>query len=520
MVLPIAFALMGRSMSEKGRQDQEEALDRQRRRAAEDEQRAAEREERQFRQSERARMMQSRDAVMAAAKPVSPVSGEIPQTAVDDDGNMMPPNPTAGSFKVGDQRFADRASADAAAATENSPDRVGDRVARAMMSTGDFAGAQTLRTGARQERAAQQQEADEAFRRDLFAGMQQGRFDGLATVLTKSSGDGAGGKAQFRAVPSADGKKVALQQFDGGKVVGTVGEFENNDNGLMMAGFMLDRGTKPERKMEHLVGERRFTAERGDRDRDFSLREKDQERRAAHEQRLLANSNRQLALAERAQNASEARASAGPVQAPVWDKDADKFLRERYTFKDANDREAVDGEGMSFSKAIAFGQAQANGGDTTRALGYAFDRDNQLRAAATDQKGNYDQAKHSALRREYMNRLQNGSPPVPVSAPPVAPAAPTARPQAVAAAPAVVDSGLTPEQEQAGHALDTARSATQAARQRFMSYGLRQKANDPQGFSQAEQQFMQARAAEQAAMAQYQRALQTLPRRLVPMAQP
>lgn len=151
MVLPAAMLLMGRAVKEKYDRDQEDAVDRQAERDARAERRTWEREDRDFQRGERQRMVKNRDAVAAAAAPVEPASGEVFQPAVDDEGNAMPANPTAGTFMVDGQRFSDRTAATEAA---NTPERTAQRVSRAMMSTGDMAGAQAVRTGARQEKQA------------------------------------------------------------------------------------------------------------------------------------------------------------------------------------------------------------------------------------------------------------------------------------------------------------------------------------------------------------------------------
>lgn len=151
MVYPLAIALMGRGVKEKYDRDQEDAQDRIDERAARAERRAWERDDREFQRGERTRMVKNRDAIAAAAAPVEPASGEVFQPAVDDEGNAMPANPTAGTFVVDGQRFSDRG---AAAAAANTPEKTAERVSRAMMTTGDMAGAQSVRTGARQEKLA------------------------------------------------------------------------------------------------------------------------------------------------------------------------------------------------------------------------------------------------------------------------------------------------------------------------------------------------------------------------------
>lgn len=149
---------------------------------------------------------------------------------------------------------------------------------------------------------------------------------------------------------------------------------------------------------------------------------------------------RQADIAERRLGALEARANGGSGggraaaggAAPVWDDKADAYLRERYMVKDPQTGEVrVDGSGLQFGKRLALAVAQNNGGDHTQGLGYAFQKDNELRAAATGKDGNYDAKKHNELRQQYLIAISgqgdNQSPaPAKPGATPPAPPAPTA----------------------------------------------------------------------------------------------
>lgn len=152
---------------------------------------------------------------------------------------------------------------------------------------------------------------------------------------------------------------------------------------------------------------------------------------------------RQADIAERRLGALEARANGGGGgsgggraaaggAAPVWDDKADAYLRERYMVKDPQTGEVrVDGSGLQFGKRLALAVAQNNGGDHTQGLGYAFQKDNELRSAATGKDGNYDAKKHNELRQQYLIAISgqgdNQSPaPAKPGATPPAPPAPTA----------------------------------------------------------------------------------------------
>lgn len=180
------------------------------------------------------------------------------------------------------------------------------------------------------------------------------------------------------------------------------------------------------------IGQAENYFNRFDKNRTFNLNE-----------RRTAVSERQADIAERRLGALEARANGGGGgsgggraaaggAAPVWDDKADAYLRERYMVKDPQTGEVrVDGSGLQFGKRLALAVAQNNGGDHTQGLGYAFQKDNELRAAATGKDGNYDAKKHNELRQQYLIAISgqgdNQSPaPAKPGATPPAPPAPTA----------------------------------------------------------------------------------------------
>lgn len=257
MVYPLAFALMSGAVMNKRRQDGLDDEDRQRRIAQENEDREYQKGEREFARSERARMVGNRERLTAAAAPVAPTDGTVYQPEVDDDGNPMLPNPTAGTFKVGEQRFTDRATADAAAVAENTPERRVARMSAALEQGGDVTGAQALRTGRRQEQTAERQgkladlQLDEAQRKHLDSMFDQQLtssqgWDGLAGVM--STGD-----AKVRVQKTADGKSVQfVKDLPDGRSVPLDRTFEDSVTGLETARALFSRSLKPEQKVEIL----------------------------------------------------------------------------------------------------------------------------------------------------------------------------------------------------------------------------------------------------------------------------
>lgn len=456
MVYPLALALMGASVRRKSNEDEQDRMDREAERVAREEERKARADDRAFLGEQRTRMRAdwtrqdaNRDRLAAAAAPVAPTDGSTYQPAVDDDGNPMPPNPTAGRLKVGDQVFTDRAAAEAAAAAERTA-----RMSAAMEQGGDLVGAQSLRTGMRQEQAAVRQgklaelQLDDAQRAFLNRGFDEtlgalGSFDDLAGFLTRAEGSAAG--ITLRAQQSADGKKVMLVQvMPDGTTRGTKQEFDNSPEGLTKAKASLARTASIQDKMtwlhqqaqEETARRAASAAERAAMRAGGPARQTLSQQIAELEQAL----GRLLTPQERAAKLGVGAAPAGPI----WDKKADEFLLEKATREDPETkRKVVDGGMLQFGKAIAPAISSRNGGDWVGAIGAAMQQDERLRALATDPKTGYDQVKHDSLRREAIAQLSAPPAPARPQMPPGTPAA------AIAAAPPgggmVVDGKWVPQ---------------------------------------------------------------------------
>ena len=161
------------------------------------------------------------------------------------------------------------------------------------------------------------------------------------------------------------------------------------------------------------IGQAEGYFSRFNKNRDFGLKERELE------EVKIRNAEARAEMASmRAAIAQSRGAGAALGSAPVWDDKADAYLRDRYTVKDpATGEVRVDGSGLQFGKTLALAVSQANGGDSTRGVGYAFEKDNELRAAATDPKGQYDAGRHAQLRKQYLAALtapqQTSAPPAP-----------------------------------------------------------------------------------------------------------
>lgn len=226
---------------------------------------AAERDKRdadlhKLRMDEAAQNKADKDALRAAAAPVAVESGEVYQPAVDDEGNAMPANPTAGTFKVVASRFAERGVADAEAAKANDPKAVRGRVMSTLASQGNVVAADQMRTSGMQADAAQVQldaakraEANQVFDQGLREAVTKGP-DALAQFMSDSAADGKGGAVKFKAVVLPDGKSWQMHRVsDDGKLTPVANPFPNDENGMATAGFMLSRAVPEKDKLAHML---------------------------------------------------------------------------------------------------------------------------------------------------------------------------------------------------------------------------------------------------------------------------
>lgn len=390
MSMSRALAMLGAGLGgyQKGA---DEAARRQREeedRAWQREQRERQRNEWKMSDEERAQQRADKEAERRAAAPVE----ATPELTPDMQGPQ--------SFNVAGRTIADPAQVDAALAQQNAP---AARMRRAAGVTSDLTRAAQLEGSAMQADAARMQmdaakeaEAVRRFDADLVKSLTAGGWDGFAKFLSESKGDGMGGGAKFKV--KKEGGNVTLYPvgpdgtaLDGGMTV------PDTQEGKERVAFLFSKMTKPADKVRHFADEAKAKVDREDKAADNARADKEAEARRLHEQRMLTT-------AERAAAAAEGRAAGGAPEAPpVWDDKADTFLRQRFTAADPTTGVvSVDGQGLQFGKALALSVSKRNGGDTTQAIGYAFDVDNRLRAAATDAKGNYDAAKHRALRSDAL----------------------------------------------------------------------------------------------------------------------
>lgn len=333
------------------------------------------------------------------------------------------------AFQVAGKTIADPAAAEAATQAYNAPQAGMRRAAGAVrdpMRAAELQGrANQAETGDLNLQQSREAAASSAFDKELVTSVQKKGWQGLADFMSKSKADGMGGQSKF-AVKVEGGNATIYPVGPDGTAMGQGMTLPDTEEGKAKATFLLSQKTTPAQKLEHFRTERNDIDRRDDKKADNERADKAEERRGKHEDRMFQATLRQTAAAERA---AAAKASGASGEGPVWDDKADAFLRQRYTVTDPTTGVVgVDGAGLDFGKALALAQSRRNGGDATRAIGYAFDADSKLRAAATDPKGQYDPAKHNMLRQLALKSLQapraeQPGPGAPATVPGAAPAA-------------------------------------------------------------------------------------------------
>lgn len=476
--------------------------------------REQEEEDRAFAMSERQRAVQLRTDMGRAAATVEPV--EVKEARPDTMDNRdvgqagEAPLPTAG-YDVAGKRFATKEEAAAAATAANTPQAITARMADVAMRNGDPVQAQKLRVGAMEEQTAQfklndaqRADIDARFNADLQASVKD--FGSLADFISNSAGDGLNGKLKVKFVPSADGKTQVLNVVGAdGTLTPTERVVPNTADGLATA--IAETARMPvDKKLAHLHN-KAMLAQQAERDAATAK---------YHEGMLkISQQNADTNEQYRRDQAAALKAKGGTGTAPIWDDKADTFLRERYTSKNPETgASVVDGDGLVFAKQIALAAARDKfGGDTTSALGYAFDVDRKIAAVAGNDPTKIRAGRQKALDALFAgptttrpaNKAETISEDVKATNPSgylvdingtrnaygtakmsdFVNSAVGAKGQAGRASadntPAATPDGDPPE----GRALDAATAARSAAEQELRKWGQAQRARDPQGFAAA-----------------------------------
>jgi hypothetical protein len=223
-------------------------------------------------------------------------------------------------------------------------------------------------------------------------------YEGAAKFVTDLQ---RGGLKEMKAEHqlSPDGKSVTLFAVmpDGTKQA--TGTYPADESGMLQ--FIQKFATLPiEKRMDVMADTLKSEREQANKNRTHELDVTKAKNTNTYQMGML-ELNR-----ARASNAGGGQGGQGGQPGPVWDAKADSFLLDKYSVKDPNTGQMrVDGQGLQFGKALALARTQMNGGDTTSGLGFAFQKDGELRELATDQKGVYDPVKHGQLRNQVLAQL-------------------------------------------------------------------------------------------------------------------
>jgi hypothetical protein len=215
-------------------------------------------------QADRQTALDDRQALRDASAPVSVQDGTVYQPAVDDEGNAMPANPTAGTYTAGTgpsaARFASQGAAQEAVDQANAPGAVYTRQ-MAVLNAQDPMAAARLRSTTMQGDAAaikiddaKREQANAIFDDGVRKALQTGGPQALAQFMSDSAGDGKNGASKFQAVTAPDGKTWSIARVNGDGSTTPLGpSFQANDDGFAQAGFMLSRGVSDKDKLAHAL---------------------------------------------------------------------------------------------------------------------------------------------------------------------------------------------------------------------------------------------------------------------------
>jgi hypothetical protein len=417
----------------------------------------ADEEDRQWLRRQRMRMADEQDRADQLRKDVAEAlaTPDVRQVAAPGEltvGANGPELATAPEFRVAGQNYPTAQDAQAARGPASSKSARMERVAAAFDKAGQPDVAERYRSLAKQARDEGALELIDAIRGaapsiDDVRATKAGFVSHEIPADAIKSYDGTG---KWRITPGTMVQSYVSKDVYGNDVLdhrlvrpdGTVmldslnaaGRFIGMDPGQRAAAADRDAATR------YMVGRdaRDYAATQADRDRNFRLRETE----VADKSALRAAQAEAIAARAAAAQASAARAAAADnptAPVPIWDDKADAFLRSRYTVTDPmTGQTMVDGQGLQFAKKLALAQARRNGGDTTSALGYAFEVDGKIHREAGG-----DPDKIAAKRVELM-RAMMAPPPAPDTALTARPSTPAER--AAAPAAAVQEAAPTPEQ--------------------------------------------------------------------------
>lgn len=163
-------------------------------------------------------------------------------------------------YRVKDKSYETQVLADTAAAAQNEPDAVAQRQEGAYTAAGMPEKAMSLANSRASQKATEMVQADKAWQRKISSAMMGGP-DAMAEMISKSEFGPMAGKT-VKAVPSEDGKSITYNMVNpDGTLTPSKMTFTNDQNGMIQAGYMLDRAVTPEHRYTNFVTERKAAAQ-------------------------------------------------------------------------------------------------------------------------------------------------------------------------------------------------------------------------------------------------------------------
>jgi len=484
--------------------------DRTRRNARQDEEDAYKREQRARERAQQQEDDRVKAGMREAAQPVAPVSAEVYQPEVDDEGNAMPANPTAGTLKVGDQSFTDPAAASKAAEKANTMSAVARRQADVLKKAG------RVKEAADHSAAASQLEKEGHLQ---FIDANLPRLPSVDAIKAGQTEFPLEGIDMFNAAgggqipPDARGRAKVTTLPNGQEVT----DFE-----------VVDATGKPlapsARQFEYFYGQTRGDRQRNDRE----MATQAETKRHATKMETIAQQNADSEKAYREGIVSTKDKAAGAKAASAVERMSEI---DRLNFNNINKQR--DGIEQAITKAQAEG-TWAEESPNAKALrgrlatlglqaGMLLQRYSAddapdplgLRSGApvTAQPSTRPMTKMEMVMADMKktgvtnaNVQLDGNPIMSIGQP----GAPAAAPAPAAAASRSPQAEQPLPHEAAGAVLDAARVRTAAARQALSKFGQRQRAQNPKAYEAAAAELRAAQAEEAQADAAYQKVIPTM----------
>lgn len=320
--------------------------------------------------------------------------------------NAQPARPIikTGMQTVNGQVMSDHAQVMQAAAAYDSPEAKTKRLAQAYDSIGQpekamqlQSAAQQLKLGGLKLSEAEIKHADNVFNANVNSAITDAGGNipvALAKVMTDSK---ITGDAKYTVNIGPDGKSGAIMRMGADGIDTSVMPFTNDAMGhaaLLANIARLPLETKIRFVFEQHKAESKDAKNKADAEYKTGMLGVSQQN---------ANTQEQYRKDQSAIGMERATQAGTPKTAPIWDAKADEHLYKMFTSKNPDTGEAmVDAGGLQFGKAVAFGRAGQNGGDTLSSVAFAKEVDDKLKTAS---KG--DLKALSVLRQQYLKTVQS-----------------------------------------------------------------------------------------------------------------